>query len=90
MTFLRPHSSLTWVGHGPGGGGAWRWPRPRPLTEPRPPVLSRSFGIQHDGSGNDCEPVGKRPFVMSPQLLYDSMPLTWSRCSREYITRFLE
>nr|XP_035924580.1 A disintegrin and metalloproteinase with thrombospondin motifs 7 [Halichoerus grypus] len=52
--------------------------------------LGHSFGIQHDGSGNDCEPVGKRPFIMSPQLLYDTAPLTWSRCSREYITRFLD
>nr|XP_055219913.1 A disintegrin and metalloproteinase with thrombospondin motifs 7 isoform X3 [Gorilla gorilla gorilla] len=52
--------------------------------------LGHSFGIQHDGSGNDCEPVGKRPFIMSPQLLYDAAPLTWSRCSRQYITRFLE
>nr|XP_010953483.1 A disintegrin and metalloproteinase with thrombospondin motifs 7 [Camelus bactrianus] len=52
--------------------------------------LGHSFGIQHDGSGNDCEPVGKRPFIMSPQLLYDAAPLTWSRCSREYITRFLD
>ncbi|XP_032955861.1 A disintegrin and metalloproteinase with thrombospondin motifs 7 [Rhinolophus ferrumequinum] len=52
--------------------------------------LGHSFGIQHDGSGNDCEPVGKRPFIMSPQLLYDAAPLTWSHCSREYITRFLD
>ncbi|XP_006888427.1 PREDICTED: A disintegrin and metalloproteinase with thrombospondin motifs 7 [Elephantulus edwardii] len=52
--------------------------------------LGHSFGIQHDGNGNDCEPVGKRPFIMSPQLLYDAIPLTWSRCSREYITRFLD
>ncbi|KAK9394164.1 A disintegrin and metalloproteinase with thrombospondin motifs 7 [Crotalus adamanteus] len=52
--------------------------------------LGHSFGIQHDGSGNDCEPVGKRPFIMSPQLLYDTSPLTWSLCSREYITRFLD
>ncbi|KAF6076482.1 ADAM metallopeptidase with thrombospondin type 1 motif 7 [Phyllostomus discolor] len=52
--------------------------------------LGHSFGIQHDGSGNDCEAVGKRPFIMSPQLLYDTVPLTWSRCSREYITRFLD
>ncbi|XP_062947346.1 A disintegrin and metalloproteinase with thrombospondin motifs 7 [Cynocephalus volans] len=52
--------------------------------------LGHSFGIQHDGSGNDCEPVGKQPFIMSPQLLYDAIPLTWSRCSREYITRFLD
>ncbi|XP_054858791.1 A disintegrin and metalloproteinase with thrombospondin motifs 7 isoform X2 [Eublepharis macularius] len=52
--------------------------------------LGHSLGIQHDGSGNDCEPVGKRPFIMSPQLLYDTSPLTWSRCSREYVTRFLD
>nr|XP_020831650.1 LOW QUALITY PROTEIN: A disintegrin and metalloproteinase with thrombospondin motifs 7 [Phascolarctos cinereus] len=52
--------------------------------------LGHSFGIQHDGSGNDCEPVGKKPFIMSPQLLYDTSPLTWSRCSQEYITRFLD
>ncbi|KAJ7311129.1 hypothetical protein JRQ81_006732 [Phrynocephalus forsythii] len=52
--------------------------------------LGHSFGIQHDGSGNDCEPIGKRPFIMSPQLLYDTSPLTWSQCSREYITRFLD
>ncbi|NWU96036.1 ATS7 metalloproteinase, partial [Upupa epops] len=52
--------------------------------------LGHSFGIQHDGSSNDCGPVGKRPFIMSPQLLYDTSPLTWSRCSREYITRFLD
>ncbi|KAH0515414.1 A disintegrin and metalloproteinase with thrombospondin motifs 7, partial [Microtus ochrogaster] len=53
--------------------------------------LGHSFGIQHDGTGNDCESIGKRPFIMSPQLLYDGgIPLTWSRCSRQYITRFLE
>ncbi|XP_029399244.1 A disintegrin and metalloproteinase with thrombospondin motifs 7 isoform X2 [Mus pahari] len=53
--------------------------------------LGHSFGIQHDGTGNDCESIGKRPFIMSPQLLYDrGIPLTWSRCSREYITRFLD
>ncbi|KAG8440824.1 hypothetical protein GDO86_006527 [Hymenochirus boettgeri] len=52
--------------------------------------LGHSFGVQHDGSGNDCEPKGKRPHIMSPQLLYDTSPLTWSRCSRDYITRFLD
>lgn len=59
-----------------------------------PPVwdvlLCHSFGIQHDGNGNDCEPIGKRPFVMSPQLLYGTSLPRWSRCSRQYITRFLE
>ncbi|XP_075714489.1 A disintegrin and metalloproteinase with thrombospondin motifs 7 isoform X2 [Rhinoderma darwinii] len=52
--------------------------------------LGHSFGVQHDGVGNDCEPRGKRPHIMSPQLLYDTSPLTWSRCSRDYITRFLD
>ncbi|XP_056427551.1 A disintegrin and metalloproteinase with thrombospondin motifs 7 isoform X2 [Hyla sarda] len=52
--------------------------------------LGHSFGVQHDGIGNDCEAKGKRPHIMSPQLLYDTSPLTWSRCSRDYITRFLD
>nr|XP_021332071.1 A disintegrin and metalloproteinase with thrombospondin motifs 12 [Danio rerio] len=52
--------------------------------------LGHSFGIQHDGQGNDCEFVGKQPFIMSRQLQYDSSPLTWSSCSKEYITRFLD
>uniref|UniRef100_A0AAY4CFI9 Peptidase M12B domain-containing protein n=1 Tax=Denticeps clupeoides TaxID=299321 RepID=A0AAY4CFI9_9TELE len=51
--------------------------------------LGHNFGIQHDGNGNDCEPVGKKPFIMSPQLLYGSTP-NWSQCSRQYITRFLD
>ena len=89
----RPHGGLV-AEPGPGtsltpegGSGLAGFP---PAHPPLGPVLSHSFGIQHDGSGNDCEPVGKRPFIMSPQLLYDAAPLTWSRCSREYITRFLE
>ncbi|KAL8204011.1 UNVERIFIED_CONTAM: A disintegrin and metalloproteinase with thrombospondin motifs 12 [Gekko kuhli] len=52
--------------------------------------LGHSFGIQHDGKENDCESVGKHPYIMSRQLQYDPSPLTWSRCSREYITRFLD
>ncbi|XP_042307865.1 A disintegrin and metalloproteinase with thrombospondin motifs 12 [Sceloporus undulatus] len=52
--------------------------------------LGHSFGIQHDGKENDCEPVGRRPYIMSHQLQYDPTPLTWSRCSKEYITRFLD
>ncbi|XP_019351519.1 A disintegrin and metalloproteinase with thrombospondin motifs 12 isoform X1 [Alligator mississippiensis] len=52
--------------------------------------LGHSFGIQHDGKENDCEPAGKRPYIMSRQLQYDPSPLTWSQCSKEYITRFLD
>ncbi|XP_066568227.1 A disintegrin and metalloproteinase with thrombospondin motifs 12 [Amia ocellicauda] len=52
--------------------------------------LGHSFGIHHDGQGNDCEPGGRHPFIMSRQLQYDTSPLTWSHCSKEYITRFLD
>uniref|UniRef100_A0A8C8Z8Y0 ADAM metallopeptidase with thrombospondin type 1 motif 12 n=1 Tax=Prolemur simus TaxID=1328070 RepID=A0A8C8Z8Y0_PROSS len=52
--------------------------------------LGHSFGIQHDGKENDCEPVGRHPYIMSRQLQYDPTPLTWSKCSKEYITRFLD
>ncbi|ELK36003.1 A disintegrin and metalloproteinase with thrombospondin motifs 7 [Myotis davidii] len=52
--------------------------------------LGHSLGIVHDGVGNECDTQGKQPFIMSPQLFYHSLPLNWSQCSREYITRFLE
>lgn len=52
--------------------------------------MGHSFGIHHDGQGNDCELEGRHPFIMSRQLMYDSSPLTWSTCSKEYITRFLD
>lgn len=52
--------------------------------------MGHSFGIHHDGQGNDCEMDGRHPFIMSRQLMYDSSPLTWSSCSKEYITRFLD
>uniref|UniRef100_A0A8C4M5U4 ADAM metallopeptidase with thrombospondin type 1 motif 12 n=1 Tax=Equus asinus asinus TaxID=83772 RepID=A0A8C4M5U4_EQUAS len=52
--------------------------------------LGHSFGIQHDGKENDCEPIDRHPFIMSRQLQYNPTPLTWSKCSKEYITRFLD
>ncbi|XP_074064523.1 A disintegrin and metalloproteinase with thrombospondin motifs 12 isoform X2 [Macrotis lagotis] len=52
--------------------------------------LGHSFGIYHDGRENDCEPVGRHPYIMSRQLQYDPTPLTWSKCSKDYITRFLD
>ncbi|XP_043941316.1 A disintegrin and metalloproteinase with thrombospondin motifs 12 [Protopterus annectens] len=52
--------------------------------------LGHSFGILHDGHGNDCEPVGRHHFIMSRQLQYDPSPLLWSWCSKEYITQFLD
>ncbi|XP_051784068.1 A disintegrin and metalloproteinase with thrombospondin motifs 12 [Erpetoichthys calabaricus] len=52
--------------------------------------LGHSFGVYHDGQGNDCDPVAKQYFIMSRQLQYDTSPLKWSKCSKEYITRFLD
>ncbi|XP_078076494.1 A disintegrin and metalloproteinase with thrombospondin motifs 12-like [Mustelus asterias] len=52
--------------------------------------IGHSFGIQHDGQGNDCEPMEKHHFIMSRQLQYDQSPLIWSHCSKDYITRFLD
>ncbi|KAG9488387.1 hypothetical protein GDO78_007934 [Eleutherodactylus coqui] len=52
--------------------------------------IGHSFGIQHDGQGNDCDSAGGQPYIMSRQLQYDTSPLTWSPCSKEYITRFLD
>ncbi|CAO2592335.1 A disintegrin and metalloproteinase with thrombospondin motifs 12, partial [Lemmus lemmus] len=52
--------------------------------------LGHSFGIQHDGKENDCKPVGRHPYIMSQQIQYDPTPLTWSKCSKDYITRFLD
>ncbi|XP_048460414.1 A disintegrin and metalloproteinase with thrombospondin motifs 12-like [Rhincodon typus] len=52
--------------------------------------IGHSFGIQHDGQGNDCEPIEKHHFIMSRQLQYDQSPLIWSHCSKDYITRFLD
>ena len=59
-------------------------------------MLSRSFGIQHDGTGNDCESIGKRPFIMSPQLLYDSPKARqevdhhWQASGGPHIVRILD
>ncbi|XP_053557160.1 A disintegrin and metalloproteinase with thrombospondin motifs 12 [Bombina bombina] len=52
--------------------------------------LGHSFGMQHDGQGNDCDSAEGPPYIMSRQLKYDSSPLTWSSCSKEYVTRFLD
>ncbi|XP_049623629.1 A disintegrin and metalloproteinase with thrombospondin motifs 12 isoform X2 [Suncus etruscus] len=52
--------------------------------------LGHSFGIHHDGKENDCEPVSRHPYIMSRQLQYNPVPMTWSKCSKDYITRFLD
>lgn len=50
-----------------------------------------SFGANHDGPTNGCEPIsGDRQHVMSPQLSSEAGPVIWSNCSRKDITRFLD
>ena len=50
-----------------------------------------SFGANHDGPTNGCEPLsGGEQHVMSPQLSSDAGPIVWSNCSRKDITRFLD
>ena len=50
-----------------------------------------SFGMHHDGAGNDCDASNSKDIhMMSSLLTMDSTPMTWSRCSREYITKFFE
>ena len=53
--------------------------------------LFNSFGMNHDGPHNGCESqFGVTQHVMSPHLGTDFVPVTWSNCSREQITNFLE
>ena len=49
-----------------------------------------SFGANHDGPTNGCEPSSGDQHVMSPQLSSDAGPIVWSNCSRKDITRFLD
>lgn len=54
--------------------------------------FQRSFGMQHDSvGGNGCGSLyGSSPHVMAPHLTTDAIPMTWSNCSRNEITEFLE
>jgi Reprolysin (M12B) family zinc metalloprotease len=54
-------------------------------------TCSCSFGANHDGPTNGCEPLsGDRQHVMAPQLSSEAGPIVWSNCSRRDITRFLD
>jgi len=47
--------------------------------------------MQHDGSGNVCGTPGHEPArIMAAQLAKNREPFSWSSCSRDYITNFLE
>ncbi|XP_053405061.1 A disintegrin and metalloproteinase with thrombospondin motifs 7-like [Mercenaria mercenaria] len=53
--------------------------------------LGHNFGMLHDGSNNGCEdPPGKQLFIMSPSLVADSISKSWSNCSKQSITQFID
>ncbi len=50
-----------------------------------------SFGMHHDGAGNKCGEKGyESAKIMAAQLNKNTEPFTWSSCSRQYISDFLE
>lgn len=55
------------------------------------PLLCRSFNMPHDDNPKCMEAGLKNQYrVMAPVLNYETSPWTWSKCSRKYITEFLE
>lgn len=54
-------------------------------------VSSARFNMPHDDS-NKCKEDGVKiqQHVMAPTLNYNTNPWMWSKCSRKYITEFLE
>ncbi|XP_078406351.1 A disintegrin and metalloproteinase with thrombospondin motifs 13 isoform X2 [Cetorhinus maximus] len=48
--------------------------------------IGHSFGISHDGTGNDCT---DNTHIMAAEGGYNSIDLTWSKCSREQFVKFL-
>ncbi|XP_068201484.1 A disintegrin and metalloproteinase with thrombospondin motifs 6-like [Palaemon carinicauda] len=53
--------------------------------------LGHNFGMNHDGPQNGCESqYGVSQHVMSPHLTSEPIPVTWSNCSRQEITHFLD
>lgn len=50
-----------------------------------------SFNMPHDDNNKCKEDGGKnQQHVMAPTLNYNTNPWMWSKCSRKYITEFLE
>ncbi|MEQ2201846.1 hypothetical protein XENOCAPTIV_019138 [Xenoophorus captivus] len=52
---------------------------------------SNVFNMPHDDNPKCREAGMKHQYhVMAPTLNYDTNPWSWSKCSRKYITEFLE
>uniref|UniRef100_A0A8C4QSZ4 ADAM metallopeptidase with thrombospondin type 1 motif, 10 n=1 Tax=Eptatretus burgeri TaxID=7764 RepID=A0A8C4QSZ4_EPTBU len=53
--------------------------------------MGHNFGMNHDGMGNKCGGEGEEPArIMAAQLTAAASPFSWSSCSRQYISRFLD
>uniref|UniRef100_A0A8C4U4C5 Peptidase M12B domain-containing protein n=1 Tax=Falco tinnunculus TaxID=100819 RepID=A0A8C4U4C5_FALTI len=54
-------------------------------------VLITSFGMNHDGIGNSCGTKGHEAAkLMAAHITANTNPFSWSACSRDYITSFLD
>lgn len=50
-----------------------------------------SFGMYHDTEKTGCDSrAGSIVHVMTPSFEADTIQVSWSNCSRRYITHFLE
>ncbi|XP_077132057.1 A disintegrin and metalloproteinase with thrombospondin motifs 9 isoform X1 [Ranitomeya variabilis] len=52
--------------------------------------LGHVFNMPHDDSNKCKEEGGKQQHVMAPTLNFYTNPWMWSKCSRKYITQFLD
>nr|XP_051709663.1 A disintegrin and metalloproteinase with thrombospondin motifs 6 isoform X9 [Oryctolagus cuniculus] len=53
--------------------------------------IGHNFGMNHDGIGNSCGTKGHEAAkLMAAHITANTNPFSWSACSRDYITSFLE
>ncbi|KAL2087623.1 hypothetical protein ACEWY4_016451 [Coilia grayii] len=53
--------------------------------------IGHNFGMNHDGIGNACGTKGHETAkLMAAHITANTNPFTWSACSKDYITSFLE
>ncbi|KAG5262200.1 hypothetical protein AALO_G00293320 [Alosa alosa] len=53
--------------------------------------IGHNFGMNHDGIGNSCGTKGHETAkLMAAHITANTNPFTWSACSKDYITSFLD
>ncbi|XP_072353034.1 A disintegrin and metalloproteinase with thrombospondin motifs 6 isoform X2 [Scyliorhinus torazame] len=53
--------------------------------------IGHNFGMNHDGIGNSCGTKGHEAAkLMAAHITANTNPFSWSTCSRDYITSFLD